>query len=301
MPRRLWRWAHGEVHRRTVHLPSEVQAMLWAAASGVIFCVMNALVRQLLLHMHPQQGQFLRYFFGLVVILPWVLRHGWTTYRPQSYAGHFLRGGLHALGLWMWFASMREIPLADTTAIGFTTPLFVMLGAWLIFKEPMRWERWLAAGIGFVGVLIVVGPKLSWQGGPGLYHLVMLASSPVFATTHLLTKTLTRQDRPVTIVLWQSVTITLLSLPLALPVWRAPSAWEWLAFLAVGVLGSLGHYCSTHALHVADVTATQSVKFLDLVWAAFLGWIIFSDVPTSSTLLGGAIIFAGVFLTTRRR
>ena len=48
MPRRLWRWAHGEVHRRTVHLPSEVQAMLWAAASGVIFCVMNALVRQLL-------------------------------------------------------------------------------------------------------------------------------------------------------------------------------------------------------------------------------------------------------------
>ena len=89
-----------------------------------------------------------------------------------------------------------------------------MMGAYLFFKEPMRWERWLAAGIGVVGVVIVVGPKLSGAGG--VYNLVMLASAPLFAASFLLTKGLTRYERVEVIVVWQAITVTLFSLPLAL-------------------------------------------------------------------------------------
>ena len=121
----------------------------------------------------------------------------------------------------LWFTALPKIPLADMTAIGFTGPIFIMIGAYIFFKEPMRWERWLAAGIGFVGVLIVVGPKLSGSGG--FYNLVMLASAPMFAASFLLTKGLTRYETTGVILVWQSLTVTLFSIPLALLHWQAPT------------------------------------------------------------------------------
>ena len=167
---------------------------------------------RLALQLDPFQAQFLRYLFGLLVLLPLLWRHGLAAYWPKRVGGQFTRGALHTVGLFLWFAALPKIPLADMTAIGFTGPIFIMIGAYVFFKEPMRWERWLAAGIGFVGVLIVVGPKLSGSGG--FYNLVMLASAPMFAASFLLTKGLTRYESTGMILVWQALTVTLFSLPL---------------------------------------------------------------------------------------
>src|SRR5574337_657679 len=279
--------------RLTEHLQGldpTTRGLLWSASAGIVFSVLNALMRGLALHLDPFQAQFLRYLFGFVVLVPLLWRHGLAAYRPKQVGGQFLRGGVHALGLALWFTALPRIPLADMTAIGFTGPIFIMIGAWLVFKEPMRWERWLASGLGFVGVLIVVGPKLG--SGGGWYHLMMLASAPMFAVSFLLTKGLTRYETTGTILVWQALTVALFSLPLALPVWQPPTALEWLGFGLCGLLGSLGHYCLTRSFHIADISATQSVKFLDLVWASLLGWMIFGTVPSESTLVGGAVICA---------
>jgi drug/metabolite transporter (DMT)-like permease len=210
----------------------------------------------------PFQAQFLRYLFGLLVLLPLVAWHGPSAYRPQAVGGQFVRGLLHTAGLCLWFVALPRIPLADTTAIGFTTPLFIMVGAWLFFREPMRWERWLTTLLGFAGVLVVVGPRVDWSGqGPGLYHLVMLASAPVFAASFLVTKALTRYESTGTIVLWQCLTISLMSAPLAWSVWQPVSAWQLIGFLVCGLLGSVGHYCLTRGIREADLSATQTPKF----------------------------------------
>lgn len=266
------------------------RGLLWSGGAGLVFSVLNALMRALALHMDAFQAQFLRYLFGLAVLLPLVWHHGPAAYRPKNVGGQFLRGAFHTVGLALWFVALPKIPLADMTAIGFTAPIFIMLGAGLFLREPMRWERWLAAGIGFAGVLIVVGPKLGGSGG--WYHLVMLASAPLFAGSFLLTKGLTRYETTGTILVWQSLTVALLSLPMALPGWQWPSAWQWAGFALCGVLGSLGHYCLTRSFSVADISATQSVKFLDLIWATLIGWLMFADLPSRSTLIGGAVIFA---------
>jgi drug/metabolite transporter (DMT)-like permease len=264
--------------------------------------VLNALMRALALHLDPFQAQFLRYLFGLLVLLPLVARSGsLRAWWPKSVRGQFVRGALHTAGLVLWFLALPRIPLADMTAIGFTGPLFIMIGAWLFFKEPMHWERWVAVGLGFAGVMIVVGPRLSiGQGGGGLWHLVMLGSAPLFAASFLVTKALTRYETTGTILLWQAITVTLLSLPLALPGWQAPTPWQWVGFLACGVLGSAGHYCLTRSYHIADISATQSAKFLDLLWSALMGWLLFSDLPTFSTILGGVIISAATLWLARR-
>jgi drug/metabolite transporter (DMT)-like permease len=289
------------LHQRTAHLSPTVRGLMWAAGSGALFCVLNATMRGLAQQLHPMQTQFLRYLFGVLVMLPLVWRAGWLAYRPKNLGGQFTRGAVHTLGLVLWFIALTRIPLADTTAIGFTGPLFIMIGAWLFLKEPMRWERWLATAVGFVGVLLVVGPKLSASGGPtGSYHLVMLASAPVFAASFLITKVLTRSEGAGVIVAWQAISVTLFSLPMALWVWQAPSAAQWLGFAFCGFLGSAGHYCLTRSFTIADISSTQSVKFLDLLWSSALGWVMFADVPTQTTLLGGAVISAATLWVARR-
>jgi drug/metabolite transporter (DMT)-like permease len=162
----------------------------------------------------------------------------------------------------------------------------------------MRRDRWIAAMIGFAGVLVVVLPKMSGTGG--WYNLVMLASAPVFAASFLITKALTRYEKPGVIVLWQAITVTVLSLPMALPHWQAPTLWQWFGFFLTGVFGTLAHYCLTRAFVIAEISATQSLRFLDLVWASLLGWLIFGDVPSQSTWLGAAVILGATVWIARR-
>lgn len=284
--------------RRAGRLDATVRGLWWSVAAGLLFVMLNALMRSLALALDPFQTQFLRYLMGLGVMLPLVFRNGLAAYRPQSVGAQFGRGAVHTFGLCLWFLAVPHITLADTTAIGFTGPIFIMIGAALVFHEPMRWERWFAALIGFAGVLIVVAPKLSGSGGG--YALVMLASAPVFAASFLMTKALTRHERPTVIVMWQSITVTVFSFPLALLHWQWPSALQWLTFVLCGILGSAGHYCLTRSFSIADISATQSVKFLDLVWASALGWLVFSDAPSQWTLVGGGVICASTLWIARR-
>jgi drug/metabolite transporter (DMT)-like permease len=283
---------------RAGRLDATLRGLLWSGAAGLTFVMLNTVMRRLTLDLHPFQTQFLRYLLGFVVMLPFIARAGLASYRPHHLGGQFVRGAVHSIGLALWFAAIPHITIADTTAIGFTAPIFIMLGAAWVFREKMRWERWLAALIGLAGVLIVVAPKLAGTGG--IYTLVMLASSPVFAASFLLTKGLTRYDRATVIVVWQSIAVSIFSLPLALTVWQMPSAGQWLNFVLCGILGSLGHYCLTRSFAVADISATQSVKFLDLVWATLMGWLVFSDQPSRSTLIGGVVICASTLWIARR-
>ena len=273
---------------RVSRLHPSIKGMLWAMTSGVLFVLLNTQLRVLTLQLHPLQVQFLRYLLAIVVMLPLVARAGVAAYIPKLVGSQFTRGAVHALGLMLWFAALAKIPMAQTTAMSFTQPMFVMLGAYLFFREAMRWERWAAASISFAGVLIIAGPSLAGNGG--VYTLLMLASSPVFAVSYLMTKALTRHERTEVIVLWQAISVSVFSLPLAWWFWQAPSVLQWLQFLGAGVLGVLGHYCLTRAFSATDISASQSVKFLDLVWASAMGWLAFGEIPGRYTAIGGAMI-----------
>ncbi len=278
--------------------PLTIQGMFWIAWSGFIFSLLNALLRVLSQLLPTGQEQFLRYLAGVAVMLPMVWRYGMSNYWPRDVRGQFWRGAAHTAALTLWFIALPHIPLADMTAISFTGPIYVMLGAAWFLGERMRKDRWIAALIGLVGVLVVVGPKLSGEGG--YYNLIMMATSPLFAASFLITKALTRSEKSSTIVLWQSLVIALLSAPLGLMQWESVSAWQWLGFAVAGILGSYGHYCMAHGFGLADISATQSLRFLDLVWTSALGWLIFSSVPSSTTWIGAAVIMASTLWITQR-
>jgi drug/metabolite transporter (DMT)-like permease len=290
------------IQTRIATLSATHQAMLWAGSAGFIFCMLNATLRAMSLQINGFEAQFLRYLFGLIVLLPIAFRsgiaQGLRTYKPNGLAGQLWRGAVHSIALLLWFAALPHLSMADTTAIGFMTPIFVMIGAGMFLREKMVAARWVAAGIGFAGMLLVMGPKLTGTGG--LWMLVMLASAPMFAGSFLITKVLTKRDSSAVIVFWQALTVSAFTLPLALIDWVWPTPLQWAIFLLSGVLGSSGHWCLTNAFRMADISSTQSLKFLDLVWSAAIGFILFHDIPTSASLIGGSIICGATVWIARR-
>ena len=279
-------------------LSPAARAMLWAIAAGLIFSLLNTQMRVLTFQFDPFQTQFLRYLMGLAVMLPLVLRSGPSAFRPNGLSGQLWRGVVHTGGLLFWFAALPHLPIADTTAIGFTTPIFIMIGAAVVLGEQVVVARWVAAAIGFAGVMIVVYPTLSAAAGG--WSLAMLISSPMFAASFLITKALTRRDSSEVIVVWQSLTVSLFTLHFALFHWQWPTPAQWAIFVVCGLLGSTGHWCLTNAYRLADISATQGVRFLDLVWASLLGFLVFGDRPSASTIAGGCVIFGATVWIARR-
>lgn len=273
------------------------RGLLWALAAGLMFTVGNATMRVLATEIHPLQAQFLRYAIGIVVFLPLLARVGFEGLRPGRLRGQVWRAGLHTAGLVLWFLALPHLTLADSTAIGFTGPLFIMIGAAWFLREPMSAARWIAVVAGFAGVLIVVGPRLAGTGG--WWTLVMLASAPMFAASFLVTKVLTRNVSVGAITFWQTVLIAGMSLPLAAPVWTGLTAGLWLVAIVGGVAGTVGHYFLTRSFAATDISATQSVKFVDLLTAAFAGWLVFGDPLHPATFVGGAVIIAAIALLAR--
>jgi len=278
---------------------STLRGMAWMALAGFLFCLLNTVARRLAQDLDPFQTQFLRYLAGLIVLLPFILHAGLAAWTPHSIRGQVWRGLVHTAGLLLWFSALPHVALADMTAIGFTGPIFIMVGAVIFLGEPRVRARLVAAGIGLLGVLVVVAPQFT-GAGDGFWSLVMLASAPLFAASFLITKALTRRDRPEVIVAWQAITVAVLTLPFALPGWIWPTAEQWGWFLVTGLLGSAGHWCLTEAFRIADMSATQPVKFIDMIWAAALGWLVFADVPAATTFAGAAIIFVSTTWIARR-
>jgi len=282
-------------------LSPTVRGMLWMAATGVLFTVLNATMMKLAHELDPWLVGFLRYVLGAMVMLVPALRLGVRALWPRAPRLQVLRGVFHAGGMVLWFAALPLVTLTDLTAIGFSGPIFICLGAVLFLNERMTGARWAAVLVGFGGVLLVVQPfGAGGFAGISTGMLLMLASAPVFAGSFLVAKVLTRHERSDIMVLWQHLLVSLLLLPLAFASWAVPDAAQWLLLVFSGIVGAGGHYCMTRAFRVADISAVQSVKFVELVWAAMLGFFMFGTVPAGWTLAGGVVILASTLWLARR-
>ncbi|MEK6245420.1 MAG: DMT family transporter [Pseudomonadota bacterium] len=278
-----------------------VRGMLWMVATGVLFTVLNATMKKLAHELDPWLVGFLRYVLGAMVMLAPALRFGVRELWPKAPKLQVVRGLFHAGGMLLWFAALPMVSIAELTAIGFSGPLFICLGAVLFLNERMTGARWAAVLVGFAGVLLVVNPfDAGGFSGISTGMLLMLASAPVFAGSFLVAKVLTRYERSDVMVLWQHLLVSLLLLPFALVWWMMPSPGQWALLVVCGFLGAGGHYCMTRSFRVADISAVQSVKFLELVWAVILGLLMFGTIPAGWTLAGGGVILASTLWLARR-
>jgi drug/metabolite transporter (DMT)-like permease len=276
-----------------------VSGILCRIGSGFSFATMGALLK-----LAAEQGMnapelvFYRSLFSLPVVLLWVLRReSFAALRPNRPLAHVWRCGLGLLSMGLTFQALILLPLADATAINFTAPIFATILSFLILKEHVGPHRWSAVFLGFIGVLIVARPGGSSLPALGVVIALIAAIGQAGVTTTL--RHLQKSENVSAIVFWFAISGIVVG-GLVMPFfgeWHSPKA---LGFaLAGGLAGGLGQLLMTASLR-APISVVAPFDYLQIVAATAYGWMLFSDVPSTYTILGAALI-AGSGLYTAWR
>lgn len=267
------------------------------ALTGVLFVCVTGIVRYVGSSVPAAEAAFIRYVIGVTFMLPFVLpafRAGMTSGKLALYAG---RGFVHSLGVILWFYAMANIPIAEVVAIGYTSPIYITIGAALVFGEKLAARRILAVVAAFIGAMIIIRPGLHEVG---LGQIAQVLSAPLFAISYLIAKRLSDRENPTVVVAMLSVFVALGTAPYAYAVWETPSLAEVMWLTLVAAFATAGHFTMTKALAAAPLMVTQPVTFLQLVWATLLGTMVFGEPADFWVLLGGGIIIASVSFISYR-
>lgn len=283
---------------RWLSLPANLRGILWVALSGILFALLNVFTLIPSHHLNSFVMAFLRYFFGALFLLPVVLRLGvYGALHTRRLPLHLFRGAIHTAGMLLWFVALPLTTLAEITALGFTGPIFITIGAALFLGEDVRLRRWLAVLVGFVGAMIIIRPGFS---ALHLGVICILVSTPIFSASNLISKALARTDSASTIVIWQNIVIVACAAPFAVWFWQTPRWTDIVWFLAAGLCGTLGHISQQRGYQLADITLLQPIGFLSLVWNAMLGFLLFTQKPDLWTFVGAAVIFGSALYISHR-
>jgi len=284
--------------KRIRALPGNARGCLWAVAAMLAFGSMEAIIKHLGAAMHPMQIVFFRCLFAFLTIAPVVLlTSGMAGIATKRLGAHFSRTILGFGAMATGFFAITKMPLADAVALGFVRPLFLVLLAVLFLGEQIRWRRWTATAVGFVGVVVMVQPS---PEGWNPFALVALLSGFLVACVSVALKKLSETERAETAVFWFAAMSSVLAAGPAILVWRTPTPAEWPFLAALGVLGSLGQYLIVRAYRIAEATAVDPMDYGRLILAAILGVAVFGEMLQTHTLVGAAIIAASTFYIARR-
>ncbi len=270
-------------------------------AASTSFALSGSLVKLVGETQHPLAIAFFRCLFDWIVLWPMIARAGLQVYRTTVPHLHLSRSLAGTAAMALGFVSVTELPLALASALSFTKPLFMLLIGVLILREAAGWQRWLAAGAGFAGVLVIVDP-LAVLDGPRLPPGPILAGiggAAGVALVAALIKTLSITERPLTILAWFGMVSTLVLLIPLFWVWRTPDGADWLVLLAIGGLSTLAQGWAIQAFKRAETTAIAGLDYSRLLLAALFGWLIFAEVPAPGFWLGGAIILGASLALAR--
>ena len=283
-----------------------LRGIAFKLAAVVIFTAMSALIKAASDRVPPGEAVFFRSFFAMPVILAWLLWQGNLAQglRTGDPLGHLWRGlvGTVAMGLGFW--GLGLLPLPEVTAIGYATPLLVVVFGAMFLGEPVRKVRLLAVALGLAGVLVVLSPRLSVgaqaSATEALGAVVTLGGAIFAALAQVFVRRLTMTEGTAAIVFWFSVTATLLSL-VTLPFgWVVPTLTEATLLVLAGLLGGMAQICLTSAYRFGEAGLVAPFDYASMLLAIAIGYTIFGEVPARTTLTGaGIIIGAGVLIILR--
>lgn len=293
--------------RRTMTAPASRSPLTGIAiiVSGfLIIPAMDALGKYLMQSYSVWQVSWARFFFHFLFLAPFVLwRYRLKAILLPKQRLQILRGGFLMGATICFFGALAQLPLADTLALSFVSPLIVtLLSPWLL-GETVGWRRRLAVLVGFLGVLVIVRPGFQ---SVGLGAILALASGGCFAFYVIATKKLAGSAPPIVTLAYTAllgcVVLSGLMVVGGESVWRWPSSEAWLMMAGIGAVAVIGHFLLISAYDYADASLLAPFYYCEMVMSATLGYLIFGDFPDAWTWLGIAIIVAsGVYIALRER
>jgi len=238
------------------------------------------------------QTMFFRAFFGLIPIFFLIPKKRMKNfYKTKNIKLHFYRSFFGAIAMASIFIGLRNLQLAEVTAMAFSGPLWVVLFSMFFLSEKIKLKRWIAVGLGFIGVIIISKPGFD---NLNFYYIYPIIFCIGFAGVSILIRKLTLAGESVWLIAFYFSLASglggLLTIPFGL--WKMPNTYDFILLILIGLLGSIANLLLTQSYKLAEVTLTTPLKYLSLVIAIIFGFYFFEEIPTINTLSGAALIVA---------
>jgi drug/metabolite transporter (DMT)-like permease len=285
-------------------------AILFKVLSTACFAVMGACARWLGEFFPVGQVVFSRSFFAIIPVVIYYTWRGeiWTAMATSRPFGHMARGLTGVVSMFFLFAALARLPIAEVTAITFSTPLLIVALAALLLGERVRGYRWSAVILGLLGVLVILAPHLSVGGFAAMSATATLGAvfavlNAVFAAAaYIQIRRLTSSETTSSIVLYFSLISSacgLATLPFG---WVWPGLHQFSILFLMGFVGGIGQLFMTESYRYAQASLTAPFDYTSIIWAVILGYVAFGEVPGPSVWAGSAIVIAaGLFVIWRER
>jgi drug/metabolite transporter (DMT)-like permease len=284
-----------------------LRGILLKIASVCVFVAMASLIKATAGHVPPGEAVFFRSFFAIPVIVVWLtmrreLHLGVKTSNPL---GHFWRNLIGTTSMGLGFAGLGLLPLPEVTAIGYASPILIVIFAAMFLNEKVGAYRLGAVALGMAGVLIVLSPRMtvgttSTDAREALGAAVVLGAAFFASLAQVFVRKLVLTESTATIVFWFSVTAAALSTVTIFWGWVVPAPREAIFLIIAGLLGGVGQILLTSSYRLADASVIAPFEYTSMILAIGVGFFVFGEVPTSVMLLGASIIIAaGVIIILR--
>ena len=271
--------------------------IFWMVITTILFVAVTASVRFLDGEVPAPQAAFMRYLIGTLLLTPALISLIKVKPNRSLMKKFLIRGVVHSIGVTLWFYAMSVMPVAEVTAIGFLTYIFVSIGACLFLNEKLHKHRLTAIVISFIGALIILRPGFKEIGNG---QIGMLIATIVFTLSYLIAKIVSKERSSAEIVAMLSLFTTIFLIPTAIYSWEPLSIKALVVLTFTAVIATLGHITMTKAIKSAPMVVTQPILFLQLVWASMVGLFIFDENFDPFVILGGTVIMICVCYVSYR-
>jgi len=278
-------------------LSGNVRGSIIILIASLVSVIMSSLIKHVGQTIPVIEILFFRQVLVLMIISPVIFRNRATVFKSSIYGMHFLRATLSIFAMYLGFSAVVNMPLAEVTAISFARILFTTILAIIFLNEVIGIRRWSSIVIGFIGVLVVIRPD---PDNINVYALMAVVSALFVSAVQIILRKISQIDKPSTILVFHSVSITLV---MAVPTyfqWVMPSLHELIFIAMIGALMSLMQWMFIQALKVGEAAAIVPMEYVRLLYAGVIGIVFFAETPTVWTLTGAGIIVASTLYTMHR-
>ena len=274
------------------NVSSKFFSIILMIISGFCFVVMHSAAKYLADSVHIFEVVFLRCALVVVVLFPFIVREGKKSLFTKQPKNQIYRIVTNSIAMLFFFYGLTLSPLSLATALNFTAPVFTVILAIIFLKEKLTPQCLLALFLGFIGVLFILRPDLSFNVG-GMF---ILLSSLIWAISLIFIKKLTRTDSAVTISLYAGVGMVPATFLMAYPYLEIINIAQLAAIFFIAVIGTLAQTLLNSALKRGDLSFLLPLDFLKLIWSVIIGSVFFGESTPMLLWVGGAFIIGAATL-----
>ena len=276
-------------------MSNNLRAILLTMSGSFFAVLMEALIRAAQYDSNVYTIGFFRFFFGLIIIFPYLVKNKFTPYKTKNFRYYVIRGLFNLPMMIFGFGALVYVPFEQFKAMHFLSPIIVVLLSFVIFREKIYLYRIFALLIGFAGMLIIVRPGIIEFN---IGTIMILTSLTFWSFIIILSKFVSKDDSPITMVTYQYTLMTFFSLPLAIYFWVTPSLTSLIYVFIGAISGTILHLSLALSYKYADLSVTQPIWFTGLIFGSGIGYFAFNETPDLWTWLGGIVVFSSVLVIT---